>query len=45
LLEVNVIPGLTSHSLVPKMAARLGMNMTQLCESLVDMAMKRHSAS
>lgn len=44
LLEVNVIPGLTSHSLVPKMAARSGMNMTQLCETLVDMAMKRRSA-
>ncbi len=45
LLEVNVIPGLTSHSLLPKMADRIGMNMTQLCESLVDMALKRHRKS
>jgi D-alanine-D-alanine ligase len=30
LLEVNVIPGLTSHSLVPKAAAHAGMTMPQL---------------
>jgi D-alanine-D-alanine ligase len=41
LLEVNVIPGLTSHSLVPKAAAHSGLSMPLLCQCLVDMAMKR----
>jgi D-alanine-D-alanine ligase len=43
LLEVNVIPGLTSHSLVPKAAARRGLSMPMLCQCLVDAAMKRRS--
>ncbi|HVP09830.1 MAG TPA: D-alanine--D-alanine ligase [Phycisphaerae bacterium] len=41
LLEVNVIPGLTSHSLLPKAAARAGLAMPQMCQFLVDLAMKR----
>jgi D-alanine-D-alanine ligase len=40
-LEVNTIPGFTSHSLVPKAAARAGILMPQLCERLVAMALKR----
>lgn len=31
-LEVNTIPGFTSHSLVPKAAARLGIGFGELCE-------------
>jgi D-alanine-D-alanine ligase len=31
-LEVNTIPGLTSHSLVPKAAARMGIDLSELCE-------------
>lgn len=31
-LEVNTIPGLTDHSLVPKSAARLGISFGELCE-------------
>src|SRR5258707_9180566 len=31
-LEVNTVPGLTDHSLVPKAAARLCMSLTDLCQ-------------
>lgn len=41
LLEVNVIPGMTSHSLVPKAAAKAGLPMPQLCQFIVDAAIKR----
>ncbi len=40
-LEVNVIPGLTSHSLLPKAAARAGLSMPAMCQSIVDAAMSR----
>jgi D-alanine-D-alanine ligase len=32
ILEVNTIPGFTSHSLVPKSALQAGMNFGTLCE-------------
>jgi D-alanine--D-alanine ligase len=35
LLEVNTIPGMTSHSLVPKAAARAGLSLGQLCEHVI----------
>ena len=35
LLEVNTIPGFTDHSLVPKAAARAGIDFADLCEQLV----------
>lgn len=34
-LEVNTVPGLTDHSLVPKAAARKGLPFAELCERLV----------
>ncbi len=37
-LEVNTIPGFTSHSLVPKAAARIGISFEELVERLVLMA-------
>ncbi|MBM4018684.1 MAG: D-alanine--D-alanine ligase [Planctomycetes bacterium] len=37
-LEINTIPGFTSHSLVPKAAARAGLGFPKLCERLVAMA-------
>ena len=37
-LEVNTLPGFTSHSLVPLAAARVGMNFDQLVDRLVRMA-------
>lgn len=33
-LEVNTLPGFTSHSLVPKAAARVGVSFDELCERL-----------
>jgi D-alanine-D-alanine ligase len=40
-LEINTIPGFTSHSLVPKAAARAGLPFPRLCERLVTMALRR----
>jgi len=40
-LELNVIPGLTSHSLLPKAAERTGVAMPQMCQFVVDLAMRR----
>lgn len=41
LLEVNVIPGLTSHSLLPKAAARAHLTMPMLCQAIVHAAINR----
>lgn len=40
-LEINTMPGFTSHSLVPMAAREAGMNMPELCASLVDAALER----
>jgi len=37
-LEVNTIPGFTSHSLVPKAAAKTGLLMSDLCKKIVELA-------
>ncbi len=37
-LEVNTIPGFTSHSLLPKSASKAGFTMSQLCEKIVETA-------
>ncbi len=37
-LEINTLPGFTSHSLVPKAAAQVGISFEQLCDRLVQMA-------
>jgi D-alanine-D-alanine ligase len=39
LLETNTIPGMTNESLLPKMAATAGMDMPELCDKLVRMAL------
>lgn len=39
-LEVNTVPGLTDHSLVPKAAARLGMTMAELCQASLSSALQ-----
>lgn len=36
ILEVNTIPGLTEHSLVPKAAARAGISLGELCERSIE---------
>ena len=41
MLEVNTIPGMTSHSLVPMAAAAGGIDMSELCHRLVDFALTR----
>ncbi len=41
LLETNTIPGFTSHSLLPKSAARIGYEFPRLCETLLKMALDR----
>jgi D-alanine-D-alanine ligase len=40
-LEVNTLPGMTETSLLPKAAAAAGMNYAQLCQRMVDLALKR----
>jgi D-alanine-D-alanine ligase len=40
-LEVNTIPGFTSHSLLPRAAARTGLEMPRLCLQIVRAALNR----
>lgn len=44
-LEINTIPGFTSHSLVPKAARRIGLSFEDLCERVVELslALPRHA--
>jgi D-alanine-D-alanine ligase len=44
-LEVNTLPGMTETSLLPKAAAAAGLNYAQLCQRMVDLALKRVSKS
>jgi len=37
-LEINTIPGLTTHSLLPKAAAKMGLSMSDLCVKIVEAA-------
>lgn len=37
-LEVNTLPGMTSHSLLPKIAAHGGMDYAALCERVLELA-------
>lgn len=41
-LEVNTIPGFTSHSLVPKAAARVGIGFDELCQRIIELSMASH---
>jgi len=40
-LEVNTLPGMTESSLLPKAAAAAGLNFAQLCQRMVELALKR----
>jgi len=40
-LEVNTIPGFTSHSLLPKAAGAMNVPFDQLCEQIVHLALAR----
>lgn len=44
-LEINTIPGFTGTSLLPKAARAAGMDFTQLCLTLVDMAYGKKKAA
>ncbi|MDD5063866.1 MAG: D-alanine--D-alanine ligase [Phycisphaerae bacterium] len=44
-LEANSIPGLTSHSLLPKAAARIGLSMSDLCTKIIDAALENKKAA
>ncbi len=40
LLEVNTIPGMTDHSLVPRSAREAGMDMSALCERILMLSLE-----
>ncbi len=41
-LEVNTLPGMTETSLLPKAAAAAGMDFSNLCQRMVELAWRRH---
>jgi D-alanine-D-alanine ligase len=41
ILEINTIPGFTSHSLLPKAAQQMGINMPTLVDTLLQRAVQR----
>jgi D-alanine-D-alanine ligase len=41
-LEVNTLPGMTETSLLPKAAAAAGMSFAELCDRMVDLALRRN---
>jgi D-alanine-D-alanine ligase len=41
LLELNTIPGFTSHSLVPMAAKEIGIEFPDLCENIINLALKK----
>jgi D-alanine-D-alanine ligase len=42
--EINTIPGFTPISLFPTMPAEAGLDFTQVCLRIVDLALERHAA-
>ena len=42
-LELNTIPGFTSHSLVPMAAKEAGLNFEDLCDTIVNIAIREHA--
>jgi D-alanine-D-alanine ligase len=44
-LEVNTLPGMTESSLLPKAAAAAGISYADLCQQMIDLAIKRSSKS
>jgi D-alanine-D-alanine ligase len=41
-LEVNTLPGMTPTSLLPKAASAVGISYEQLCQRMIDLALRRH---
>jgi len=44
-LEVNTLPGMTETSLLPKAAAAAGIGYAELCQKMIDLALKRRASS
>jgi D-alanine-D-alanine ligase len=44
-LEVNTLPGMTETSLLPKAAAAAGMNYSELCQKMIDLALQHTPAA
>lgn len=44
-LEVNTLPGMTETSLLPKAAAAAGLGYADLCERMIELALKRSKAA
>jgi len=42
ILELNTIPGMTSHSLIPKAAAQMGIGFEEVCERALQSALHHH---
>jgi D-alanine-D-alanine ligase len=40
-LEVNTLPGMTETSLLPKAAAAVGLSYADLCQQMIDLALRR----
>jgi D-alanine-D-alanine ligase len=40
-IEINTIPGFTTHSLLPKAAAKSGIDMSRLCLKIIKLAIER----
>jgi D-alanine-D-alanine ligase len=43
-LEVNTLPGMTETSLLPKAATAAGLSYAELCQRMIDLALKRMAA-
>ncbi len=43
-LEVNTIPGFTSHSLLPRAAAKAGFSMSDLCVKVIEAALEEKNS-
>ena len=42
-LEVNTLPGMTETSLLPKAAAAVGLGYAELCQRMIELALKRNA--
>ena len=40
-LEINAVPGMTDHSLIPKAARKIGLSLGELCEQTLSRALER----
>lgn len=41
-LEANTLPGMTPTSLIPQMAAEMGMSFGELCEKIIEVSMEKY---